>query len=144
MINTEDALKMLLERVPEFSPRWEKYLQEIQAEQAKEEEEERAVRQDYAITACTYMVEFTRHVGELIKADNFESFPRIFDFVEYLMVHGNQDVQDGVATCFLENLINTASHGKFAATSFIKFLGPESRDYCKAWDEFCGAKTEGL
>ena len=27
---------------------------------------------------------------------------------------------------------------------FVPYLGQESREYCKAWDQFTGVRTEGL
>lgn len=45
---------------------------------------------------------------------------------------------------FLENLVNSSSNGRFGSKDFTKFLGPKSIEYCKAWDEFTGVKTEGL
>lgn len=68
----------------------------------------------------------------------------IFLLIEYFLNEGDRDVQDAVATCFLENLINATSWKTLKPETFLCYLGPESRAYCKAWDEFTGVKTQGL
>jgi hypothetical protein len=89
------------------------------------------------------MFEFTDYVSDLIEQGETKDLPRIFTFIEKLIVEGDQDVKDAAATCFLENLINY-SDNTIPASSFVPLLGPKSRDYCKGWDEFTGVKTEGL
>ena len=46
-------------------------------------------------------------------------------------------------TCFLENLMNRTP-SKIDPKTFVPLLGQRSREYCKAWDEFCGTRTDGL
>lgn len=60
------------------------------------------------------------------------------------MLEGDTQVQNAFATCFLENLINVSSGGEISSLDFVRLLGTESKNYCKGWDEFTGAKTEGL
>jgi hypothetical protein len=67
----------------------------------------------------------------------------LFQAIERLMLEGNEDVKDAVATCFLENVLNATSKD-VPAERFVPLLGPESRAFCRAWDEFTGVKTPGL
>lgn len=60
------------------------------------------------------------------------------------MLEGDQEVQDAAATCFLENLQHQVDVGKVPGALSSSLLGSESRDYCKAWDEFTGVKTKEL
>lgn len=86
------------------------------------------------LTSCEkYYQRFTKRLG----------IKKIFDFVEFLLCNGDESVQNGAATCFLEHLFNIDEAGiKFK--TFYPYLGKNSVDYCRGWDEFCGMRTEGL
>jgi hypothetical protein len=95
-------------------------------------------------TGYHYMTAFTFYVIEVMRENKNDTLLKdIFNFAELLMVDGSPEVNEAVATCFLENLINNAAGGRIS-TSFVFLLGPESKAYCRGWDEFCGDKTEGL
>jgi hypothetical protein len=64
--------------------------------------------------------------------------------VEVLLTTGDDNVKDAIATGFLESLLSQASKGTMNLRSVKGMLGPESRKYCRAWDEFTGVKTDGL
>lgn len=68
----------------------------------------------------------------------------ILNTVEHLLVEGNQNVKDGIATGFLEALQHQADSGRGSFARINPFFGKESRAYCHAWDKFTGAKTPGL
>jgi hypothetical protein len=100
---------------------------------------------DGDISFCGIMNAFTDYVVDsYIKCENKEKLKVIFEVIESFMKNGDNKVKDAAATCFLENLINISSHGDFDTSMFIYYLGPESKAYCKAWDEFTGVKTPGL
>jgi hypothetical protein len=66
-----------------------------------------------------------------------------------LLNEGDQAVRDAAATCFLENLINYTSSDDIPRIfldpfSFVHYLGPKSKAYCRAWYEFTKIKTPGL
>jgi hypothetical protein len=90
------------------------------------------------------MSELGDHLGDLLNAGETENCAGIFVFLEQLMTEGDEEVQTAVATCLLENLINSAAADRIAADAVVPLLGPASRKYCKAWDEFTGAITPGL
>lgn len=94
--------------------------------------------------ACTVCMALTRLVVDMLKDKNNSTvLKKIFNRVEFLIISGDEDVQTGVTTCFLENLTNSVDD-KFPASLFVPFLGKESLAYCKAWDVFMGAPTPGL
>jgi hypothetical protein len=68
----------------------------------------------------------------------------IFSVVEQAIVIGTKDARETATTGFLEGLQNLASAGCFLLVKVVPFLGPESRAYCRAWDEFTGVPTPGL
>ncbi len=96
---------------------------------------------------CAVFSTFSDYIADNLKENNVRiDFVKVFDFVEMLLKEGDQETQDSAATCFLENLINFTSSldDTLPPKTFVHLLGPESRAYCKAWDEFTGVKTEGL
>jgi hypothetical protein len=95
--------------------------------------------------ACSDMFAFTNYVTDLIiENKNHDELKSIFEYVEFLLNQGDAEVKEAVATCFLENLINSAASNDISSLKFVNLLGKESKEYCKAWDEFSGTKTEGL
>lgn len=91
------------------------------------------------------MSEFSWFVAGLLKdAGRSEQVEAALAFVEDLLVRGDEALKDAAATSFLENLLNQVSGGELDPATFVDLLGPQSRAYCKAWDEFTGVKTPGL
>jgi hypothetical protein len=90
------------------------------------------------------MSSFRWFVWEDVIESNDPIYPpaRVFDFMEKLLVEGDQDMQNLVATGFLEGIMSCADESR--NYQWVDLLGPESRAYCKAWDDFCGCKTPGL
>jgi hypothetical protein len=81
---------------------------------------------------------------KLEKKENYD-YKKVFDFIEKLVVTGDEAVGTAATTMFLEGLVNMSSNGCFPSRSFTKYLGPESKSYCIAWDDFMGGdKTDGL
>jgi hypothetical protein len=132
MVFTDEATTIILKRFPDFAN--SKYWQECIDTFGDER------------TMCSVMTFFGEYIEDLIIADKLSSVKKkeIFDLAEEFMCQGDSDVQNGVATCFLEDLINCASANRIKYSDFVPFLGKESKEYCKAWDEFTGVKSEGL
>ena len=61
---------------------------------------------------------------------------RVFAVVERFLASGSQLTQDCVATGFLEALANGVSSGRIDGPALAEVLGPESRAYLDAWDQF--------
>lgn len=129
MISKEQCMDLILSSVPEFGQAWEGHKDYWKGEEAG---------------LCNDVAAFSDYVAEQINHGERDNLKTIFDLIEEMITEGDQDVQDVVATCFLENLINLASANKLYSPDFVPFLGPNSREYCKAWDRFTGVKTEGL
>jgi hypothetical protein len=124
----DNFVTVILEKFPEFQKRWDDHLDFWEGEPAG---------------VCNEMSTFSHFVIALIKNGKTEDLKNIFDLIEDFMINGDSDIKNAAATCFLENLMNVTGE-KISAKSFIHLLGKESREYCKAWDEFTGVKTEGL
>ena len=129
MIKKQDCMDFILQNVPDFERAWRAHLEYWDGEEAG---------------LCNDMSAFSSYVEDLVAKNRTENLKPIFDLIEQLMNDGDQTVKDAVATCFLENLINRASAGSVPARAFVHLLGPRSRAYCKAWDDFTGVRTEGL
>lgn len=128
MITEKDCMGLLLEVVPEFRELWNKHLQWWGNETAG---------------LCNDMSEFSNYIYKNIENMTDYELVKIFNIIERLIIEGNADVSTAATTCFLENLQNM-SYDNPKLLRFTKFLGPESRAYCVAWDEFMGVKTPGL
>lgn len=129
MISRDTCMQVILNNVPEFQERWGEHLSYWDGEPAG---------------LCNDMAAFCSFTINQINKGQTQKLQMIFDLIEHLMVNGDQDVKNAVATCFLENLLNSVSSGKLSSLTFVPLLGPESRKHCLAWDEFTGVHTDGL
>lgn len=129
MIVETECLGIILQNVPSFHSDYQDYLDYWEGDKPG---------------LCNEISAFSRFVIDLIVQEQLEELPKIFEVVELLLVDGEAKVKDAAATCFLENLLNKASAGEIKPEKFVPLLGPESRTYCKAWDEFTRVYTEGL
>jgi hypothetical protein len=134
MVFENDCAEIITRQFPEFvaSYEWEEHLLFW-----KDSEEK--------YNLCGIFSTFSSFTKRLLNTEPTPPFlVKIFNFIETMMREGDQLVGDCAATCFLENLINLVGHGSVQASTFIPLLGPESREYCKAWDKFTGVQTPGL
>ena len=127
-VSSAEWMELILKALPAFKPALNAY---------------RASWGDDLRGLCNELSALTDFVLDRVEADAMEDFPSLFDTVEMLMVDGDSDVKDAVATCFLENLLNVTPRC-IPPERFVPLLGPESRAFCRAWDEFTGVKTPGL
>ena len=86
---------------------------------------------------------FCDYAIDVIKTNDENQLKKIFDCVEFLICEGDEKVANAMTTVFLEYLMNM-SPDKISFKTVAKFLGKESIGYCRAWDTFCGIKSEGL
>lgn len=129
MILKENCMRIILQKVPEFISDWKEHLMFWNGDEPG---------------LCNDLSAFSTFVIENLAKMDEERKAEVFNVIEYLLLEGEQCVQEAVATCFLENLQNSAEPNKFPTLSFVSYLGQKSREYCLAWDEFTGAKTDGL
>lgn len=127
-IAKEDCMKLILSKFPGFQTKWNGY---------KAENEETSLWGE--------MSQFSSYTAQILtdETNSLSQVEDIFSYMEYLLVHGSEDVRNAVCTCFLENILNMTPT-KIKPVRFVAFLGPESRKFCQAWDKFTGIKTEGL
>ncbi len=72
-----------------------------------------------------------------------EAVERIAEVLETLLSVGDDEVQNAAATGLLEALV-CSFEAEQGSAPLLKRLGPQSREYLRAWDEFTGRKTPGL
>lgn len=130
MISKEGCMQLIFEKFPGFQSYWDIYKQWWG-------DDESGFHNDIS--------EFSHYIKDLLKEKkcNPEKLKEIFGFSEYLILNGDDDVKNALCTCFLENILNQTP-SEINPDQFVPYLGQESREYCKAWDEFTGVKTEGL
>lgn len=90
--------------------------------------------------ACLDFGEFADFVHDAITDGRPLDLPAIFDFIERCLAEGDDEVQAGASTCFLENLQNKET----PRDAWVPLLGPRSIAFCQAWDAFTGVGTPGL
>lgn len=125
MIDRADAMTRILQLVPAFQPAWDEYL-------AYWEHEPPGVCLDFS--------EFSRFVHDAIVEARALDLPAIFALIEQFLAEGDDDVQAGASTCFLENLQNVGT----PPAAWVPLLGQRSIAFCQAWDAFTGVQTPGL
>jgi hypothetical protein len=130
-VSQENCMKLILNKFPDFLPLWNAY---------KAEEDEY-----FKTSLWGEMSEFSHYIWTLLGAKTLDParVKEIFCYMEELLVNGDDDVQNAICTCFLENILNVTPE-QVDPKQFVSHLGPESRKYCLAWDAFTGVKTEGL
>jgi hypothetical protein len=126
----EDLLRELLKLCPEFYKTWqdEAYLWTDE--------------DDGTFTHCGVFAAFSHHIADILKTTEQPQLESVFRYVEICM-NDNDDVGRAAATCFLENVMNRTPE-LIDPGQFVPLLGPKSKDYCRAWDQFCGVRTAGL
>lgn len=132
MVFENDCSKLIFEEFPDFvkSKHWQEHLEFWNGE-----------KQCLGLE----MAVFSHFISDSLNKNIYHlDFKKVFNFIEFLLSDGDADVQNAATTQFLENLINRTSSGVLDPKKFISLLGPRSCEFCKAWDEFTGVKTEGL
>lgn len=129
-ISKENCMSIILEKFPGFQARWSAYKSDWEGEET---------------TIYGEMCTFSSYAKRLLAHGKTDpSFIKeMFSFMEYILENGDEDVQNAVCTCFLENILNVTP-SDIDPKRFVEYLGPQSREYCIAWDEFTGVQTEGL
>jgi hypothetical protein len=69
---------------------------------------------------------------------------RILNLIEDLLQYGDEQVKDAVATGFWDAVLSESSNRKLDFRILVPYIGIRSKNYCLAWDAFCGIKTPGL
>ncbi len=141
MVLTNEATKTIIDRFPDLqkSEHWEGYYLWMDYK-----DNEESLRLSGLMTTVGRYVEDILNIPH-ITSEKVKELEEIFSLVEFFLNEGEFSVKAAAATCFLENLINYTSAGTLASGKLIPYLiGKKSIEYCKAWDEFTGVKTQGL
>ena len=120
-------IELIKEKFPRFHSYWETYIRDHGS--------------DLGITI--QMLPFCKYTVDAIKSNNEAEIEKIFNFVEFLLCNGDDDVQTAITTSYLEALMSKDPE-EIQFIHFAKYLGKNCREYCKAWDEFTGVRTKGL
>jgi hypothetical protein len=108
----------LVQAFPDFFMRWRKHLADWKGEPAG---------------SYIDMAEFVHFVVEdLYETERFDEIARAFQFLERLLVDGDQETRDLVGLGFFETLQNFASWRPYGNMVFEQYLGPMSK---QCWRE---------
>jgi len=101
------------------------------------------LKEDGHISSRAVMSILSQFVIERLVNYEYDHITELFAMTEEFMISDSEDLQNATATCFLENLLN-ATPERLDSASFVSLLGPESKEYCRAWDTFTGVKASGI
>ena len=111
MVKVTEVVDLFLDACPAAKPDWEEHLKFWEGEPAGH-------YNDIAV--------FAHHLVGCYKQSQIESFPRVFQLVERLIVEGDADTQGVMIVGLLEGLQNIASWESFGSSAFEPYLGPQS------------------
>ncbi len=120
----------LISLCPDFAPAWddEAYLW---------------TADDGSISPLGVFAAFSHYIAARLSIRANPELQTVFDYVESKLTGDDSEVDNAACTCFLENLMNRVPES-IPPQHLVPLLGPKSREFCRAWDRFCGVKTEGL
>lgn len=111
-ITRSQMFPLLVEACPSYEADWRQFL----AEYADDPE------------PLTYIaiVQFARHLSQVLAAGDQESLRRVFDLLERLIVDGDAEVQEAAVVGIIKNLQNADLHHVTKPDDYRPFLLPES------------------
>src|SRR5690242_20544653 len=108
-INADNFIDELKTTFPDFLPYWNAHV-------------------DYwgqGLGLSNDIMPFSDYVLDIIKSNNADQLKVVFDYIEFLMVHGDQAIQDATATSLLEYLLSKDPE-EIQFSKFAHLLGPET------------------
>ncbi|RLK58390.1 DUF7674 family protein [Actinokineospora cianjurensis] len=84
--------------------------------------------------------EAAQHFIEVFDTLDRVAARKAFRLVEDAVRDGNEEEKNAAATGFLEAILHAWDEG-FDLESIWPYVGPESREYCVAWNRFTGVFT---
>lgn len=130
-MDPQKLVKELSAFTPDFSIIWAFKRKEYAFHGLDDDPDEHSVFLEYN----QFLIAYLDHLSPAIKNE-------LFTYIENVLTSGDENLENAVATCFLESLIQKSP--LYNPESFFPFLGKESREYCKSWDTFNNVKTKGL
>ena len=77
---------------------------------------------------------FSYFVENKFICGEYKGAEQLFSFIENAISLGDEPVKNAVCTCFIENLINIASHeNDFELSHFYSLMGPLAKEYADQW-----------
>ena len=113
----EELMPLVLKIAPGFKQRWQEHLEYWGNEKA-------GIYNDIA--------EFAHYVVDSYENGDTCWYEDFFQFVERLIVNGNEEKKELTIIGFLEDIQTIASWKSHKGKVFIKWLGPKSKD---AWNQ---------
>ncbi len=86
---------------------------------------------------------FSSFIADRLIAGSNPELISVFNYVESKLDDHDSEIRNAACTCFLENLMNLTPD-KIIPAILIPLLGPKSREFCRAYDKWCGIYTPGL
>ena len=86
---------------------------------------------------------FSHYIADRLTRRADPELRKVFEYVESKLADDDSEVGNAACTCFLENLMNRVPE-TIPPRHIVPLLGPKSRQFCRAWDQWCGMKTKGL
>lgn len=117
-----DIIENILEKIPEFRPTWEEYLNNWEN------------RQPIGIDVA----EFSWFVREKLRAKEIKTLQKSFDLIENFLAHGDEKVKNYMYFEFIENLSN--EYEGYTEEEMKTYMGPLS---LKALDRINAFWMEG-
>jgi hypothetical protein len=124
MITKGQVMPLFLSACPSFAPDWETY---------------RATNPDEGLLYID-MSELAYHMVGLIKTNQTNEFPAVFDVIERLHIEGDDYVKEATTIGILESLQNIASNNGVDPEAFAPWLRTESRKWWHQLIEFWQAR----
>ncbi len=122
-ITSDELIKFIKETYPDVEP----YL--------------RAYTEDDECGLYIKLIPFYDFLKDSIPSMTENELKKLCGFIEKLITDGDEEVACAACVGILESLMNLGDAGKIDFPKLAKFLGPESREYCLAWDAFCGCES---
>jgi hypothetical protein len=143
MVFTNKYTKVLMERIPDFA------ISETLKNECEFEADAGQLSIAGVFNCLTSYVQYELMMNnELITKEEINIYNVIEEMITtysgFPVNSEESDFDTAACTCFLENLINIADAGRVKYERFIPYLGKNSKNFCRAWDEFTGVKSPGL
>ncbi|WP_069997331.1 DUF7674 family protein [Cellulosilyticum sp. I15G10I2] len=119
MVQKECVMELLISICPSFKGKWEKQLKNIWDRESE-------------TILYTDLSEFARHLAKLVKLNQVDELPAVFDKIEYLLQHGDPFVQEAVIAGLFEDFQNNLLYNKCQLDLISQYLKIETKQY---WTE---------
>jgi hypothetical protein len=125
----EDLMPYILKIVPSFKKRWSKYVRENEKHLAKMDDDDK----DYYKPGIYIDIgEFSHFLVVSYEKKRTSWFPTFFDFIERMIVEGNEKMKELAVIGFLEDIQTISSWRPHKGKGLLKWLCPKSKE---AWVE---------